>query len=129
MKDQEMTIGALARRAGVKTSALRYYEDIGLLAPKRRISGRRRYDETAAERLRVIQLAQRCGFTLAEIQRLMADFDRGLPSAQWNSMARAKIDELEEQLDRVARMRALLLEGLDCQCLDLRACARLAGEP
>ena len=122
-----MTIGELARRAGVKTSALRYYEDLGLVLPTRRVSGRRRYGPEAAERLDVIQLAQRSGFTLAEIVVLMADFDRGKPSKRWRAMAQDKLAELDQQRVRLDQMRSLLRGGLECECLDLRVCARLVN--
>lgn len=124
-----MTIGELARRAGVRTSTLRYYEEIDLVRPARRVSGRRRYGPDALERMRVVQLAQRSGFTLAEIRVLMADFDRGRPSRRWKAMARAKLEELDSRADRIDRMRGLLREGIECDCLDLSGCALLAGSP
>lgn len=64
----QLTIGETARRAGVRPSALRYYESVGLLDAPRRISGRRRYDSQVLNRLSVIRLAQDAGFTIAEIR-------------------------------------------------------------
>ncbi len=65
-----LTIGEVARRAGVRTSALRYYEEVGVLPPPERKSGQRRYDETVLARLAVVRLAQELGFTVAEIRAL-----------------------------------------------------------
>jgi len=122
----ELTIGELARRAGIKTSALRYYDELGLVRPARRVSGRRRYGRDAIDRLAVLQMAQRSGFTLAEIQVLMADFDARAPTKPWRTMAREKLGELADRVAELERMRAMLREGLECDCLDLRACATLA---
>ncbi len=70
-----LTIGEVAERAGLRTSALRYYEEAGLLEPTTRVSGQRRYDESALERLTVIQFCQQLGFTLAEIRLLLLSRD------------------------------------------------------
>ncbi len=67
----DLTIGELARRAGVRTSALRYYEDVGVLPVARRVSGQRRYAPEALQRVAVVQVAQEAGFTLAEIRLLL----------------------------------------------------------
>ena len=69
---EELAIGEVARRAGIRTSALRYYDSIGLMPAPKRVSGRRRYDESTVQMLKVIQLAQQAGFTVAEIQTLIA---------------------------------------------------------
>ena len=64
---EELTIGEVARRAGIRTSAIRYYESVGLLPAPPRMSGRRRYDPSIVQRLAVLHLAQEAGFTMAEI--------------------------------------------------------------
>ena len=66
---EEMAIGEVARRAGVRASALRYYESIGILPAPRRVNGRRRYDGEVLELLTVVRVAQQAGFTAAEIRR------------------------------------------------------------
>ena len=71
-----LTIGEVAERVGLRTSALRYYEDEGLLEPAARVGGQRRYEEDAVDRLVVIQFCRRLGFTLAEIRDLLADTDK-----------------------------------------------------
>lgn len=70
MTTTSVPIGEIARRAGLRTSAVRYYERIGLLRPAPRAGGQRRYDPSALHRLSAIRLAQRAGFSLEEIKRL-----------------------------------------------------------
>ena len=123
---KELSIGQLARRSKLAPSALRYYEQIGLLAPVRRIAGRRRYSEDAVERLRVIQMAQRSGFSLKEIVVLMKDLDSGRPSTGWRRMASRRLTELETKASEIERMRGLLREGLECECISLASCRLLA---
>ena len=65
VRESGMTIGEVARQVGIATSAIRYYEEIGLLPPPARVNGRRRYDWSAVQRLCVIEYAQQAGFTLA----------------------------------------------------------------
>jgi len=119
----DMTIGAVARRVGIATSAIRYYEAIGLLPPPARLNGRRRYDAGTVQRLCVIERAQRAGFTLGEIRELFFGFAVGTrPAARWEALARRKLAELEEQLARTRAMQALLHEGLRCGCLTMEQC-------
>jgi MerR family transcriptional regulator, redox-sensitive transcriptional activator SoxR len=120
----EFSIGAVARRAGVATSAIRYYETIGLLPlPMRLRNGRRRYDASAVQRLRVIERAQEAGFTLGEIRELFFGFAAGThPNARWETLARRKLADLEEQLARIHAMQALLTEGMRCHCLTIEQC-------
>jgi MerR family redox-sensitive transcriptional activator SoxR len=77
----ELTITAIARKAGLRTSTLRYYEKIGLLPSARRVAGRRRYDVRALKELELIAYAKRAVFSLAEIQVLQESAYRGNPPA------------------------------------------------
>lgn len=120
----ELAIGEVARRAGVRTSALRYYERIGLLPAPRRVSGRRRYDERTVQLLRLIQLAQGAGFTVAEIQTLLHGFAPDTPpAARWQPLARKKLAELDALIARAQQMKQVLNTGLSCGCLRLEDCA------
>src|SRR5690349_23880320 len=87
-----LTIGELARRAGVTASALRYYEELGLLPPPARISGQRRYPESAARLVGAILLYSDAGFTLAEQKALMASHKSAC--GEWRRLARRKLAEL-----------------------------------
>ena len=121
-----MRIGEVAAQAGLATSAIRYYERLGLLPAARRENGRRVYGEDVRARLAVIQGAVASGFTLKEIRSLFA----GRPySARLRRLAAAKIDELEHAIERSRTMQGLLRKALRCRCLTLEECGRrmLAG--
>lgn len=118
--DPLLPIGELARRTGVATSALRYYERIGLLAPAERAGGRRRYAPSAAERVALIRLYQDAGFTLAEIRMMVATVSRGRHA--WRGLAERKIAELEARIAEAERAKDLIEHGLDCPHEDLLAC-------
>lgn len=120
---QEWTIGEVALRAGIRTSALRYYECIGLLSAPKRVNGRRHYDESVLPRVALIQLAQRAGFTMAEVQTLFHGFTPDTPpAARWRTLAVAKIDELDALIEQAQQMRHFLASGLRCDCLRLEDC-------
>src|SRR5215213_7911900 len=121
---QDLVIGEVARRAGIRPSALRYYESIGLLPAPKRVNGRRRYDESTVQMLKVIQLAQRAGFTVAEIQTLLHGFAPDTPpAARWQPLAQQKIAELDALIERAQQMKHILQTGLNCGCLRLEDCA------
>ena len=127
MSEPAWSIGEVARQAGLRPSAIRYYESAGLLPAPGRVSGWRRYDQTVLTRLAVIELAQRAGFTLAEIRTLLRGFSPNVPpSARWHALARQKVPELEAVIARARAMKRLLEAGLDCGCLRLEDCALLA---
>lgn len=119
----ELTIGEVARQIGLRPSALRYYESIGLLPASRRVNGRRRYDESILQRLALLQLAQRAGFTMAEIQTLFHGFAPDTPPAtRWQELAQKKMGELDSLIARAQQMKHFLEGGLRCQCLRLEDC-------
>lgn len=121
---EELTIGEVARRAGVRTSALRYYESIGLLPAPRRVNGRRRYDTGTIQLLAVLQLAQRAGFSIAEMQTLLHGFQPDTPpAARWQALASKKIAELDAQIQRAEQMKHILHTALQCGCLRIEDCA------
>src|SRR5436190_20606900 len=98
---ENLSIGAVAQQIGVQTSAIRYYESIGLLAAPMRISGQRRYSDEVISRLRMIRVAQELGFTLDEIKTLLDGFSPDTPpSERWQAMARTKLPEIEAIIER-----------------------------
>jgi MerR family transcriptional regulator, redox-sensitive transcriptional activator SoxR len=111
-------IGELAHRFGIRPSALRFYEDEGLLTPVRRERGGRRiYDAGAVDQLKLILAAQTAGFTIREIRELMGTIGRGHKlSAAWHARAHRKLEELSERLAELRRARSLLLDSLTCGC-------------
>jgi MerR family transcriptional regulator, redox-sensitive transcriptional activator SoxR len=121
---EDLAIGEVARRAGIQPSALRYYERIGLLPAPRRVSGRRRYDQQTVQMLRIVQLAQSAGFTVAEIRTLLHGFAPDTaPAARWQPLARQKLCELDALIARIQQMKHVLENGLNCGCLRLQDCA------
>lgn len=122
-----MKIGELALRAGVRTSAVRYYERIGLLPRPSRVSGRREYAPEVLGRLQVIALGQQAGLTLDEIALLLEEMRPGRSLSQtWKAMAHRKLDEIDRLLAQIMAMRQILTEGLRCGCLSLSDCSLIA---
>ena len=113
-------IGELARRTGVATSALRYYERIGLLPLADRRGQRRQYPAVCVERVALIRLYQNAGFTLAEIGRLLAAMSRGRPA--WDRVAERKVAELDARIADAQRAKELIERALACEHRDLLAC-------
>jgi DNA-binding transcriptional MerR regulator len=130
-----LTIGELARRAGVTTTAVRYYEELGLLPAPARISGQRRYPESVARLVAAILLYSDAGFTLAEQKALMTTGD-STPGDRRRLMQR-KLAELDEKIARAQAAREAISHGLRCPHKDITQCpnfnagitARLAGQP
>ena len=126
---ENLTIGEVARMAGIRPSALRYYESIGLLPSPKRVKGRRYYDSGAVQRLALVQLAQQAGFTIAEIQTLFHGFAPDTPpAARWRTLACRKVAELDTLIERTQRMKHVLETGLQCGCLRLEDCPITPGD-
>jgi DNA-binding transcriptional MerR regulator len=113
-------IGELARRTGTATSALRYYERIGLLSPAERVGQRRHYPPSSAERVALIRLCQDAGFTLAEIGQLLAAWSRG--QRDLGRLGERKIAELDARIADAQRAKKLVTHALECPHRDLLAC-------
>jgi MerR family redox-sensitive transcriptional activator SoxR len=127
----ELTISQVAREVGLRTSAIRYYEEIGILPPSRRVSGQRRFDRGTVRRLAVVRRAQEAGFTLEEIRLLVIGVGRMSPlSARWKRAAEGKIAELEARITQIRSMRDLLLRLREnCRCETVEECgARILRE-
>jgi MerR family redox-sensitive transcriptional activator SoxR len=133
MEEATLTIGQLARRAGLNTSAIRYYESVGLLPAARRESGQRRYGDDTLRRLQVIGVAKRAGFSLDEARVLLATGDGGPPAhAQLRELAERKLPEVDELIARAQAVRAWLLTARGCECETLDVCGLFdagAGHP
>ena len=124
-KQNALTIGQVAERSGLNTSAIRYYERVGLLAPPARASKRRVYTESVLEALALIRLAQDAGFTVAETRMLMHGFDGATPASErWRKLTREKLVEVAARIERAERMRALLERLARCRCQTLDECVR-----
>ena len=121
----QLTISEVARTFGLRPSAIRYYEQIGILPEALRTSGQRRYDGSVLRRLAVIQRAQQTGFTLDEIKQLFFGFEPGTsPSKRWQEMSERKLAELEALVDQIKTMQCLLERIQNCRCDALDECGK-----
>ncbi|MGH9631430.1 MAG: MerR family transcriptional regulator [Bryobacteraceae bacterium] len=122
-----MTIGELAAQSGIPASTIRYWERIGVLPKPTRVSGQRRYASDAVHWLTLLRLAQACGFRLDEMGHLLHGFAPGVkPPCRWQELARRKRQELDEQIARLNAMRRVVDRVLQCQCIELSECGRIA---
>ena len=127
--EARLPIGTVAKRAGLRVSALRYYEQAGLIAPAQRAGGRRVYDDSVFSAIALVQLAQEAGFTVAETRMLISGFERGTPaSARWQAMARRKLADVARRIEHAERMKRLLERLLQCRCETLDQCVQSRSE-
>jgi len=115
-----LSIGELAERSGVATTALRYYDELGLVRPAMRSSGHRRYAESAVAEVGAIRFFREVGFSLAEIISFLTAGDR--PSRQ--EIIGRKLVELSEQQHRIEVAREALAHGQRCPAGDPLRCSR-----
>lgn len=120
-----LLIGEVAQRAGVAASAIRYYEELGLVQPARRKAGRRLFDDSAANRLRAIAAAQEAGFSLDEIRRLLDS--QADCTAEWRTLVEAKISDVQSRIERLRGIAATLRDSLDCGCHAWDECPIVIG--
>jgi MerR family redox-sensitive transcriptional activator SoxR len=119
-----LSIGEVAERAGVTTSALRFYEDRGLITAERTGGGQRRFRRDVLRRVAFIRAAQRVGLSLSEIAAALADLPRGRTptSADWARLARRWQDRLDERIRLLHELRDDLTACVGCGCLSLTTC-------
>jgi MerR family redox-sensitive transcriptional activator SoxR len=121
---ETLTIGQLAQRCGLNTSAIRYYEATGVLPEPVRVNGQRRYGSDAIRRLEVLDVAKRAGFSLDEARVLLKSADAGTPAFEsLRELAAHKLPEVEALIERAQAMRDWLLTANDCSCTSLDVCA------
>ena len=120
-----LTIGQLAERSGVATSALRYYESRGLISSERTAGNQRRYRQAMLRRVAFIRSAQRVGLTLEEVEEALSTLPDGRTptKADWARLSRGWRPRIEEQIERLERLRDKLDGCIGCGCLSLRTCA------
>jgi MerR family redox-sensitive transcriptional activator SoxR len=121
---QLLTIGQVAVRSGVATSALRFYEDEGLIASRRTAGNQRRYERAVLRRVAVIQAGRAAGIPLAAIREALAllPADRPPSKRDWARLSRAWRRDVEERIALLERVRDDLGSCIGCGCLSLRAC-------
>jgi MerR family redox-sensitive transcriptional activator SoxR len=121
---KRFSVGEVASRSGLATSALRYYEDHGLIRSERNRSGHRRYHADVIRRVSFIRTAQRVGLSLGEIREALASLpNHRTPTAKdWEQLASSWRPRLDERIEMLTRMRDQLDGCIGCGCLSLTAC-------
>lgn len=119
-----ITIGEASRRSGVAASALRFYEERGLIASERAGSGHRRYPRAVLRRIAFIVFAQRIGLTLAEIAAELEKLppDRAPTRRDWSRLSSSWSDRIDDRIAELERLKAGLTECIGCGCLSLDRC-------
>lgn len=136
MPSASLTIGELARRTGVAASALRFYEERGLIHPERTEAGHRRFARATIRRVAFIAFAQRIGLTLDEIRDAMDELpsDRAPVAAEWQALSSMWRQRIDARIAELERLKRSLSDCIGCGCLSLQRCAvlnpgdRLASE-
>ncbi len=114
-----LPIGEVADSTGVAVSAVRYYDEIGVITATARVGGKRRFDPDTVGRVSFIRRAQEAGFSLEEIRTILDDAQGG-----WHYLVEEKLAELSERRDRLDTMIAMLGEIRDCGCEVVASCPR-----
>ena len=120
-----LAIGELARRTGVSVSAIRFYEEKGLLSSMRNAGGQRRFARSDIRRVSFVLIAQKLGLTLSEIEQALAGLPEGrTPSrADWAKISEGIRERIEARIAELSRMRDGLDGCIGCGCLSLDVCA------
>jgi MerR family transcriptional regulator, redox-sensitive transcriptional activator SoxR len=122
-----LSIGEVARRAGLRKSAIRYYEAVGVLPEPERISGQRRYREEVLDQLAVLQVAQEAGFSLEDIGALLRSADDGDAADEIRALANRKLPDVRALIERAERVERWLELAADCQCATPRYVRTVQG--
>jgi MerR family redox-sensitive transcriptional activator SoxR len=124
-KDGLLTIGEVATRSGVATSALRYYESVGLISSARSSGGQRRYPRTVLRRIAFVRVAQQVGLTLDEIATALDSLpERRTPTkADWERLSQPWRARIDSRIRELQVLRDELTSCIGCGCLSLRTCS------
>ncbi len=122
--DNVLTIGALSERTGVAPSALRYYEELGLITADRTAAGQRRYSRHTIRRVSFVRAAQQVGLSLDEIGEALSTLptDHAPSEKDWSRLAASWRPRLDAQIAMIERLRDRLNGCIGCGCLSMKAC-------
>lgn len=123
-RDDVISIGTLARRTGLAVSAIRFYEDKGLITSRRTEGNQRRFLRSDIRRLSFVLIAQRMGLSLPEIEQAIARLPRGrTPTVtDWQRVSRSLRGEIDARIKLLTRARTKLDECIGCGCMSLQRC-------
>jgi MerR family transcriptional regulator, redox-sensitive transcriptional activator SoxR len=122
---ESLSIGELADRAGVATSALRFYESKGLIESERTSGNQRRYPRATLRRVSLIRAAQEVGLSLSEVAAALETLphDRTPTKKDWERLSRSWREHLDRQISELENLRDELTDCIGCGCLSLKSCA------
>ncbi len=123
-----LSIGDVAAATGLHASAIRYYEDAGVLPKADRVSGQRRYHPDTIDRLMLIRFCSRLGMRLVDIGQLMATPTGSRAKEYWRRLVDGKLDEIADLISAARGVERILRESRDCDCVTLASCAFLRDE-
>jgi MerR family redox-sensitive transcriptional activator SoxR len=120
----ELTVGEVAARAGLAVSTLHFYESKGLIHSWRNAGNQRRYPREVLRRVAIIKVAQRTGIPLAEIREALSSLPEGRTptAADWRKLSARWKADLDERIERLARLRDHMDSCIGCGCLSLKVC-------
>ena len=124
MAAQNLSIGTIADRTGLAVSAVRYYEDEGLVHPGRNAGGQRRFERADIRRLSFVVIAQQLGFSISEIRQALASLpqNRTPTKSDWTRLSAGFKAALDQRISRLEKLRETLDGCIGCGCLSLDAC-------
>lgn len=121
-----MKIGDVSEKLGIPASTIRYYEQVGLIDPLPRVSGRREFDEKAIFALEFVRLSQAAGFTIAEIKSLLEAYaSDNSASGIWQKIASKKQADVRSQIESLRQVDVILTELISCNCSSLTECIEI----
>ncbi len=120
-----LSIGDVAHRTGLAVSAIRYYEDMGLVFPERNAGGQRRYQRSDIRRLSFVMISQKLGFSIAQVRDMLGQLpDNRTPTkADWARLSQGARAALNQRIDQLTALRDALDGCIGCGCLSLDSCA------
>jgi len=127
-KSPSLSIGDVAKATGLRTSAIRYYEDTGVLPKPMRAGGNRRYDSDTIDRLTLVRFCGRLGMSLADVRGLLAAPRGSRAKDQWRRLVDGKLAEIGALIKSARGVERILRESRDCDCVTLESCSFLVDE-
>ena len=123
-----LSIGEVAAATGLRTSAIRYYEDAGILPKPERVSGKRRYNGDTIDRITLIRFCRRLGMSLKDVRGLLATPRGSLAKDQWRRLVDGRLEEIGALITAARGVERILRESRDCDCVTLASCSFLVDE-
>ena len=123
-----LSIGEVAAATGLRTSAIRYYEDAGILPKPERVSGKRRYNGDTIDRITLIRFCRRLGMSLKDVRGLLATPRGSRAKDQWRRLVDGRLEEIGALITAARGGERILRESRDCDCVTLESCSFLIDE-